>query len=120
MYNMTERKYIKLPRIDGVFESKQDAIDSISSFISQNIVEFNDGEELLVRFKDNDNTIRVGLNNYLIRNLNNFPYDNDCYTLDTSEIQDHSTTIYQIKLWLNKSSNTTKKVKYTFQVKKLN
>ena len=69
--------------------------------------------------KDNDNTIRVGLNNYLIRNLNNFPYDNDCYTLDTSEIKDHSTTIYQIKLWLNKSSNATKKVKYTFQVKKL-
>lgn len=69
--------------------------------------------------KDNNNTIRVGLNNYLIRSLNNFPYDNNCYTLDTSKIKDHSTTIYQIKLWLNKSSNTTKKVKYTFQVKKL-
>ena len=78
---MTERKYIKLPRIDGVFESKQDAIDSISSFISQNIVDFNDGEELLVRFKDNDNTI---ISTNVVVNIN----DNEVtlsFSLDSDE-----------------------------------
>ena len=46
------RKYLKLPRIDGVFETKEIAIESVQEYIINNVSHFYDGESILIRFKN--------------------------------------------------------------------
>ena len=45
------RKYLKLPRINTVFNTKEEAIENVQEYIIDNISHFLDGESILIRFK---------------------------------------------------------------------
>ena len=51
---MAEHRYIKLPNIKTVFESKAQAIERTVRYIQEHIDTFHDGESLLIRFHDGD------------------------------------------------------------------
>ena len=59
------RKYLKLPRIDSVFDNKEIAINSIKEYVIDNVLFFHDGESILVRFKNEYNEIVSKNNEYV-------------------------------------------------------
>lgn len=51
------RKYIKIPRIDGVFDNKKIALEKVQEYVVKNISFFHDGESVLIRFKNDSGDI---------------------------------------------------------------
>ena len=62
------RKYLRLPRIDGVFETKEIAINTVQDYIINNVSHFHDGESIVVRFKNENGKI---LSAHVIINIDN-------------------------------------------------
>lgn len=62
------RKYLRLPRIDGVFETKEIAINTVQDYIINNVSHFHDGESIVIRFKNENGKI---LSAHVIINIDN-------------------------------------------------
>lgn len=76
------RKYLKLPRIDGVFETKEIAIESVQEYIINNVSHFYDGESILIRFKNEFGKI---LSAHVIVNIDENEEVSLSFSLDTEE-----------------------------------
>lgn len=96
------RKYLKLPRIDSVFDNKEIAINSIKEYVIDNVLFFHDGESILVRFKNEYNEI---VSSHVTININNENEVSLSFGLDSTEtinIVDTETPPTDINsLWLS-------------------
>lgn len=51
------RKYLRLPRIDSIFETKEIAMNTVQDYVINNVSHFLDGESIVVRFKNENGKI---------------------------------------------------------------
>lgn len=71
--------------------------------------------KLLLCIEESDD-IRINISNNSIKYLNNYSYNSGCYIIDNNTINNKSTTIYNIKLFLPKKYNNTKVIKYSLKL----
>lgn len=76
------RKYLKLPRINTVFNTKEEAIENVQEYIIDNISHFLDGESILIRFKNEFGKI---LSTTVIVNIDNEDNVSLSFNLDSEE-----------------------------------
>lgn len=70
---------------------------------------------LLSPINDDDSDIRVSVDNYLIRSLNNFEKDNNSYILYENNLEANKSRLHQIRLWQSKN-NPNKKINVNFKL----
>ena len=79
---MAEHRYIKIPKINSIFNSKAQAIEKIVRYIENHLDDFHDGESLLVRFRGDKGDI-VSANVFV--NVNEESEVTLSFGLDSSE-----------------------------------
>lgn len=86
----------------------------------------NNGEEnrrykiILTPISDNEEDIRVAIDNSLIRSLSNFDKEDDSYILLVNELEPGFTRIHSVKVWQDKKVENKKiKVNFKLEVKTL-